>query len=128
MPTGLLIFMVTGKDRPGEMVKYSLLYDNTQTNHFIQRNIVLVSDGNYSIQNYGYRSYDTLLRRGHNIVGGDHQQQWKIIDLEEHGNSYVCVYVCDYDHFFILICECRICPTKNKCVYWRWGKLYSAHN
>ena len=96
------------QNRPGEMVKYSLLlYNNlnTQTDHLIQWNVVLLSNGNYTIKNYGYSSYATceFIAKpdvGHYIVGGDRQQQWKIIERD---NSYVCVYVCDYDHYFILI-------------------------
>ena len=103
------------------MVKYSLLYDNTQTIHLIQRNVVLLNRGNYTIKNYGYSSYEYITKAdvGHNIVGGDHQQQWKIIDLEEHGTSYVCIYVCNFsisrtesdcqinsaDNFFLMLHE-----------------------
>ena len=112
------------QNRSGEMVKYSLLYDNTQTDYLIQWNIVLLSNGNYTIKNEGYSSYATceVIAKpdmGNNIVGGDHQQQWKIV--QERCN-YVCV-LSDYDHFSILFnqyfgCECRICPTKNEHVYW----------
>ena len=94
------------QNRPGERVKYSLLYNNTQTDHLIQWNVVLLSNGNYTIKNSGHSSYATceFIARpdvGNNIVGGDHEQQWKIV--EDHANSYVCVYVCDYDHLFRLI-------------------------
>jgi len=65
-------------------------------------NVVLLSNGNYTIKNYGYSSYATceFIARpdvGNNIVGGNHQQQWKIV--EDRG-KYV------------------ICPTKNGHVYW----------
>ena len=95
------------QNRPGEMVKYSLLlYNNlnTQTDHLIQWNVVRLSNGNYTIKNFGHSSYATceFIAKpdvGNNIVGGNHQQQWKIV--EERGN-YVCV-LSDCDHFFILL-------------------------
>jgi len=73
------------QDRPGEMW-----------------NVVLLSNGNYTIKNFGHSSFATceFIAKpdvGNNIVGGSHQQQWKIV--EERGN-----YV--------------ICPTKNGHVYW----------
>ena len=94
--------------RNGEIQFIVRQYSNwSSTDHLIQWNIVLLSNGNYTIMNYGYSSYATceIIDKpdvGHCIVGGnsDHQQQWKII---EHGNSYVYVYVCDYDHYFISI-------------------------
>ena len=60
-------------------------------------------------------------RVGNNIVGGDHPQQWKLV--EEHSNSYVCVYIRDYDLFFILINNLDVnvgfAPlSKNGHVYW----------
>jgi len=66
-------------------------------------NVILLSNGNYTIDNYGFGSYATCEyiakpEAGHNVVGGDHQQQWKI--TEERENSYV------------------ICPTRNGHVYW----------
>ena len=78
------------------MVTYSLSYDSTQTNHLIQWNIVFLSKGNYRFKIHGYSSYATSEHIakadvGHNIVGGDHQQQWKILDLEE-PVPHMCAY------------------------------------
>jgi hypothetical protein len=66
--------------------------------------VILLSNGNYTIKNYGFGSYATCEyitkpEAGHNIVGGDHQQQWKITEARWH-HSYV------------------ICPTRNGHVYW----------
>lgn len=85
------------KNRPGEMW-----------------NIVLLSNGNYTIRNYGYSSYatceyiakpDAKPDVGNNIVGGDHQEQWKIV--EERGNYL-------------------IFPTKNKDVCWHLADVEST--
>jgi len=66
-------------------------------------NVVLLSNGNYTMKNYGHSSYATcqFIARadaGNSIVGGGEQYQWKIIEVGS--NSYV------------------ICPTKNGQVYW----------
>ena len=40
------------------MVKYSSLYDNTQTDHLIQWTVARMAGTNYTIQNYGLGSFD----------------------------------------------------------------------
>jgi len=76
------------RDRPGEM------WD-----------VVFLKNENYTIKNYDYSSYATsesIVKPdvGNNIVGGDREQQWKIIEEPENSNLYV------------------ICPTKNEHVCW----------